>query len=109
MISELPPDKLRSGSDPSLISVSSTEHMKPIEAMIGQPRAHRALMFGIDLKELGFNIYAAGLPGIGKTTTVLGLLNGVARDFPILTETGLNWENTLGRSQNSGFTPATPD
>ena len=56
--------------------------MKPIEAMIGQPRAHHALMFGINVKEPGFNIYAAGLPGTGKTTTVLDFLKEVARDVP---------------------------
>jgi len=54
--------------------------MKPIEAMIGQPRAHHALMFGINVKEPGFNIYAAGLPGTGKTTTVLDFLKEVSRD-----------------------------
>jgi len=56
--------------------------MKPIEAMIGQPRAHQALMFGINVKEPGFNIYAAGLPGTGKTTTVLDFLKETARDDP---------------------------
>ena len=80
MISELPPDKLRWYCDPRLVPVSSTEDMKPIEAMIGQPRAHHALMFGINVKEPGFNIYAAGLPGTGKTTTVLDFLKEVARD-----------------------------
>ncbi len=57
--------------------------MKPIEAMIGQPRAHHALMFGINVKEPGFNIYAAGLPGTGKTTTVLDFLKEAARDVPV--------------------------
>ena len=56
--------------------------MKPIEAMIGQPRAQHALMFGINVKEPGFNIYAAGLPGTGKTTTVLDFLKEAARDVP---------------------------
>jgi len=83
LISELPPDKLRWSCDPRLVPVSSTEDMKPIEAMIGQPRAHHALMFGINVKEPGFNIYAAGLPGTGKTTTVLDFLKEVARDIPV--------------------------
>ena len=46
--------------------------------MVGQPRAHHALMFGINVKEPGFNIYAAGPPGTGKTTTVLDFLRDVA-------------------------------
>ena len=83
LTSEVPPGKLRWTSDPSRIPVSSTEHMKPIEAMVGQPRAHHALMFGINVKESGFNIYAAGLPGTGKTTTVLDFLKETARDVPV--------------------------
>jgi hypothetical protein len=63
LISELPAAKLHWTCDPKLISVRSTEEIKPIEAMIGQPRAHNALMFGINMKEPGFNIYAAGLSG----------------------------------------------
>ena len=82
MISELPADKLHWNCDAKLIQVKSTEDMKPIEAMIGQPRAHHALMFGVNVKELGFNIYAAGLPGTGKRTTILDFLKEVARDVP---------------------------
>jgi DNA polymerase III delta prime subunit len=82
LISELPADKLHWNCDPKLIQVKSTEEMKPIEAMIGQPRAHHALMFGVNVKEPGFNIYAAGLPGTGKTTTILDFLQEFASDLP---------------------------
>jgi lon-related putative ATP-dependent protease len=82
LISELPAAKLHWTCDPKLISVRSTEEIKPIEAMIGQPRAHNALMFGINMKEPGFNIYAAGLSGTGKTTTILDFIKEFARDIP---------------------------
>jgi Cdc6-like AAA superfamily ATPase len=57
--------------------------MKPIEAMIGQPRAHYALMFGVNIREPGFNIYAAGPTGTGKTTTITDFIKDVARSNPV--------------------------
>jgi lon-related putative ATP-dependent protease len=69
--------------DPKLVPVNSTEEMKPIEAMIGQPRAHHALMFGINIKESGFNIYAAGPTGTGKTTTITDFIKDAAQSIPV--------------------------
>ena len=36
--------------------------------LIGQDRAVKALEFGLKIKTRGFNIYACGMPGSGKTT-----------------------------------------
>ena len=42
----------------------------------------RALKFGLGIKERGFNIYVAGLPGTGRTTAVERFLEDVAKGEP---------------------------
>jgi len=79
MYEELHPEKLRRVCDPSILPCEKTEEMAPLEGIIGQERAVRALKFGLEIKERGFNIYVAGLPGTGKTTAVKGFLEEVAK------------------------------
>ncbi len=79
MAQELPVDRLRRICDPQTLGYETTEEMEPLETIIGQERAVRALEFGLGIKEFGFNIYVAGLPGTGKTTAVKRFLEEVAR------------------------------
>ena len=57
----------------------TTEELSPLEEIVGQERAIRAIKFGLDIKQRGFNIYVAGLPGSGRTTAVNGFLKEVAK------------------------------
>ena len=41
------------------------EELQPLQIIIGQERAIRALEFGLAIQDPGFNIYVAGLPGTG--------------------------------------------
>ncbi len=80
MAEELPVDKLCRICDPQMLGYETTEEVEPLETIIGQERAVKALEFGLGIKELGFNIYVAGPPGTGKTTAVQRFLEEVARD-----------------------------
>ncbi|MGA9351834.1 MAG: ATP-binding protein [Anaerolineae bacterium] len=80
MANELSVDKLRRICDPQMLDYETTEEIEPLETIIGQERAVRALEFGLGIKELGFNIYVAGPPGTGKTTAVERFLEEVAKD-----------------------------
>ncbi len=83
MYEELPVERLRRVCDPSMLPCERTEDIPPLEGIIGQERAVRALKFGLEIKERGFNIYVAGLPGTGKTTAVTSFLEELAKSKPV--------------------------
>jgi lon-related putative ATP-dependent protease len=80
--SELPATSLRWTCDPKLIGAKSTEELKPLDILVGQPRAYQALLFGFNIKEAGFNIFAAGPSATGKTTTTTDFLEDIAKKLP---------------------------
>jgi len=80
---ELPIEKLRKNVEPTKMHCKTTNELKPLQGIIGQERATRALQFGISIKEHGFNIYASGLPGTGKKTAVQDFLEKTAKKKPI--------------------------
>ncbi|MGA2790503.1 MAG: ATP-binding protein [Candidatus Bathyarchaeia archaeon] len=82
MPSELPATSLRWTCDPKLIGAKSTEELKPLDILVGQPRAYQALLFGFNIKEAGFNIFAAGPSATGKTTTTTDFLEDIAKKLP---------------------------
>jgi predicted ATP-dependent protease len=79
MKSALSPEQLRRRIDPASLGVRTSEEIEPLEGIIGQKRAVSALHFGLDIQEMGFNIYVAGPPGIGKMTAVQSFLEELAR------------------------------
>lgn len=83
MVYELPVEKLRLKFDPTLLNCETTAELKPLEGIIGQERAVRALKFGLDIKEKGFNIYVAGVPGTGKTSAVKDFIEEIAKTEPV--------------------------
>jgi lon-related putative ATP-dependent protease len=78
-MNELSVEKLRKKCDPNLMHCETTQDLMPLQEIIGQERAARALKFGLGIKERGFNIYAAGFPGTGRTTAVKNFLEEVAK------------------------------
>src|SRR5512136_715814 len=79
---ELSPEQLRSECDPNLMDCETTKDLSPLKEIIGQERAVRALKFGIGIKDHGFNIYVAGLPGTGRTTAVKNFVEEIASSEP---------------------------
>ena len=77
---ELSPNDLRVEARP--MECRTSGDLKPLEGIIGQDRALRALNFGLGIGEKGFNIYVAGLPGTGKTTAVRSFLEDLAKERP---------------------------
>ncbi|MHB9134401.1 MAG: Lon protease family protein [Armatimonadota bacterium] len=82
-ITELTPDQLRRVCDPGEFNFASTEDLAPLEEVIGQDRALRAISFGIDIDTTGYHMYALGPSGTGKTTTVHKFLEREAAKRPV--------------------------
>jgi lon-related putative ATP-dependent protease len=72
----------RNTYDPARVTCESTAELKPLEEIIGQERALRALRFGFEIKEEGFNVYVAGMPGTGRMSAVRGFLDELAKAKP---------------------------
>jgi Cdc6-like AAA superfamily ATPase len=81
---ELKPEDLRWRCSPELFEFDSTETLKPLEGILGQERALKALRLGVDLRAPGYNIYIAGLSGTGKATTVKQILETISTECPPL-------------------------
>ena len=82
MATELPPERLRRTFDPAQITLPATEAPPGDSGIIGQQRAVAALRFGLNMVDGGFNIYAAGPPGIGKMTAVQAFIEELAQRRP---------------------------
>ena len=81
-VSEISPEKLRRLFPPEAANCKTSEELSPVEGIIGQDRALKALRFGIDMKGKGFNIYVGGLPGTGKRPATRSFLQGIAATKP---------------------------
>lgn len=79
MIRELPLRDYRAVYSPDQVACPTTEAMQPTEEIIGQDRAQKALRFGLEIREKGFNIYVAGMPGTGRRTAVKKFLRELAK------------------------------
>lgn len=79
----LPPERLRHTTDPATFPFESTADVDPLEDVIGQDRAVRAIEFGLDISSSGFNLFLAGQPGTGKTTILRRILAKVTGERPV--------------------------
>jgi lon-related putative ATP-dependent protease len=52
------------------LNFNTTEEVPPLEGIIGQERAKKALEFGLKIKSKGYNIFVSGITGSGRTTSV---------------------------------------
>ncbi len=82
MVQPLDIGEYRNTYEPEKVKCASTEDMQPLEEIIGQERALRALRFGLEIHEPGFNVYTAGAQGTGRMTAVRSFLDELAKARP---------------------------
>ncbi|MFH0788185.1 MAG: ATP-binding protein [Pseudomonadota bacterium] len=78
---ELTSDELRRTCDPEILGIETTDDL-PIgpDKVIAQERAVRAILFGIGMGGLDYNIYVAGPPKSGMTYIARTLVEEIAMD-----------------------------
>jgi lon-related putative ATP-dependent protease len=74
----LPAGALYRACDVRQFDFASTDELEDIGSVSNQTRAMDALCFGLDIRRSGFNVFALGLPGVGKFTAAEELLQQVA-------------------------------
>ena len=78
----LPVESLVAYCDPATLSFQTTAELHPLEAVFGQERAVRAIEFALGMTGSGYNLYAAGPDGIGKSSIVEAFLRRRAAQLP---------------------------
>ncbi|MGD8402086.1 MAG: ATP-binding protein [Anaerolineales bacterium] len=82
MIHKLSASELHIPCDPQTMKYSSSAEVSAKGTIIGQDRAVRAMRFGLDIQDKGFNIFVAGRPGTGRTTAIERFLDEIASAKP---------------------------
>ena len=80
---ELTPEKLKRPCAGGVFSFDTTAEVSPLEGIIGQERAKKALEFGLKIKSDGYNIFVTGISGTGKTTSVEQAVKKTAESQPV--------------------------
>src|SRR3974390_3276516 len=80
---ELTANQLRRVSDPESLGFDTTASLPTLTEVLGQPRAVAALSFGTSIASHGFNLFAMGLTGSGKTTLIREYLERRAASQPV--------------------------
>ncbi len=80
---ELEAEKLRWRCDEESLSFSNTRDLTESPGVIGQDRAIEAIEFGMGIDSNGFNIFAMGVSGAGRTSIVKEFVEERAGEMPV--------------------------
>ncbi len=79
---ELRPDEVYRACDLSSLSFKNSTELTELSEVIGQPRAVSSVEFGMGIGDGGYNIFAVGPTGTGKSTTIYDYLSREASACP---------------------------
>ncbi len=76
-------EEIRLECSPDRFRFRTTEEVPSLTGFVGQERALEAIDFGLHMEGLGFNIYALGETGTGKTSAVRSFISEKAKGEPV--------------------------
>ena len=79
MVNSLQYSQIYHSCDASLFSFKSTEELEPLERLIGQENALKAVDFGTNIHQDGYNLFAMGPSGSGRHSTIIAFLKDKAK------------------------------
>ncbi|MFZ0391189.1 MAG: ATP-binding protein [Calditrichia bacterium] len=82
-ITRLKPADLRSSLPLNEFPFKTTDEIEPLDSVIGQQRAIRALDLALNMDHSGYNVFVTGASGTGKTTIVKDILNSICDQRPL--------------------------
>lgn len=83
MVEELSYEQVRRACPEVTFECDSSAELSPLDEIVGQDRAMRALNFGLRMGGKGFNVFVTGQPGTGRRTTILESLKELAATRPV--------------------------
>ena len=91
------------GMRPQDVRVQCTKNLAPLREFIGQERAIRAVEFGLNMVNAGYNIYVAGITGTGKTSMVKTYIERIIKERrrkarSSLSKTGVTFTTSKNRT-----------
>ncbi|NBD34589.1 MAG: AAA family ATPase, partial [Chloroflexi bacterium] len=74
---------LYQATDPDLFDFETTADLEKLTDVIGQPRAVKAMEFGMGIEQQGYNIFALGPTGTGKQDVIRRFFEQGAESHPV--------------------------
>lgn len=78
-ITELQPQQLRKVINLKSFPFETTDSINPLDSVIGQERAIRAIKLALEMEHSGYNVFVTGMSGTGRTTIVRDILKNLAK------------------------------
>ncbi|HZV13289.1 MAG TPA: ATP-binding protein, partial [Candidatus Kapabacteria bacterium] len=81
---KLKPEQLGNFCSENIFAFKSTADIEPLDKIVGQERAMKALELGVSIKSPGYNVFVSGLSGTGRLTTIQHILENIRPKDPEL-------------------------
>lgn len=79
-------EKLRHTVDESLFEFETTEYLPELSGIVGQERGTTVMRFGLNVNQIGYNLYVAGISGTGKTSFAESIVREFAKEKTTLSD-----------------------